>query len=82
MAKATLTIDIDHDREERLEALDAFVQVWGDDMLLSHIGESLTCTEAEALASLLRAAGRPAASEGLIDAHSYGDDEGDMHYGG
>lgn len=67
---------------ERTTVLDHFAEVWGDSMLLNDIGERLTCTEAEALAELLRAVKRPDAAESLIDAHSYGDEEGDLHYGG
>lgn len=42
--------------------------------------QHLTCTEAEALAGVLSAAGHPDLAASLIDAHALGDDgPGDLH---
>lgn len=76
----TKCYDIDHEREA---ALEHFEEVWSDGMLHEHIGEKLTCTEVEALAGVLRALGSPEDTvDYLIQAHAYGDEEGDLHYDG
>lgn len=62
-------------------ALSDFIEVWSDDMLHAHIGESLTCREAEALAGVLDALSE-GVGESLLAHHAYGDDEGDLHYKG
>lgn len=41
---------------------------------------AFTCTEADALADLLRAAGHTNTAAVFIEAHAEGDDEGDDHY--
>lgn len=42
--------------------------------------EGLTCGEAEAVADAYRSVGDNDTAQGLIEAHAYGDDEGDMHF--
>ena len=64
------------------ETLENFAEVWGDPYLLDDIGTSLSCTEAEALAALLRELGKDGSAVSLIDAHAEGDDEGDEHFRG
>lgn len=59
------------------EALTNFLAIWSDGILLDNIGPHLNCTEAEALADLLRAYGENAAAESLLDGHCVSDDEGD-----
>ena len=64
--------DVIADAVARIAALDP--DVWTD------IGPHLTCMEADALAALLTAAGRPRYAAYLIDAHATDDDEGDAHW--
>jgi hypothetical protein len=61
-------------------ALEDFTQAFGDGYAVSDIGTALTCTEADALAALLRELGKPDAATALIDSHAEGDDEGDAHF--
>lgn len=61
------------------EAIKRFVEVFADGMLASGVGESLTCTEVETLADLLRAFGEPRAAECWIECHAEQDDCGDSH---
>ncbi|AVJ50824.1 hypothetical protein SEA_KALNOKY_83 [Mycobacterium phage Kalnoky] len=56
-----------------------FIEVWGDGYLASDLGEKLTCTEVEALASLLLSLGAGEAAARWIEYHAEGDDCGDMH---
>jgi hypothetical protein len=72
----TKCYDIDHELDA---ALSDFIEVWSDDMLHAHIGEKLTCREAEALAGVLDALCK-GAGESLLDAHSWGDEPEDLHY--
>jgi hypothetical protein len=68
---------------EQEAALAHFEEVWSDGMLHEHIGEKLTCGEVEALAGALRALGAEEETlDYLIQAHAYGDEEGDLHYEG
>lgn len=64
-----------------LIALHDMLEVW-DDYTFADIGPHLTCNEAEALAHLMRAAGREDRATALIDGHATEDDEGDMHWKG
>lgn len=61
-------------------ALAEFIGVWSDDLLLTQLGERLTCHEADALADLLRAEGEEGAADCLLAAHGRGDNEDDSHY--
>jgi hypothetical protein len=45
-------------------------------------GPAFTCSEADALAALLRAAGHTDAAETWLSDHAEGDDWGDAHYEG
>lgn len=63
-------------------ALANFAEVWSDGELLESIATALTCIEVDALASLLRELDHPDSADGLIAAHSAGDDEGDDHFRG
>ena len=60
--------------------LDHFIEVWSAGDLLEDIASALTCTEADALADLLRTSNHPDSADGLIAAHAEGDDEGDEHF--
>ena len=64
---------------EAVQALDTFVGVWSQG-LSADIAPALTCTEVDALADLLAAAGRSDAAEAWIDTHRASDEEGDRHY--
>lgn len=59
-------------------ALNQFVHVWADCLLLSDIGERLTCRETEALAELFESLDHDGAAECLRQGHAQGDDEGDL----
>lgn len=56
-----------------------FLEVWRGDAA-ADIAKALTCTEADALAGLLRSCGRTAAALEWINAHACSDEEGDAHY--
>lgn len=60
-------------------ALDTFLEVFSA-WTLGDLGPHLTCTEADALANLLNAAGRPDLAEALSEGHAAEDDAGDAHY--
>lgn len=62
---------------DREQAVEAFVNVWSDGMLLSDMGPKMTCTEANVLAELLATYGRDDSAEVLIAAHAESDEEGD-----
>lgn len=68
-----------NDYTRRMAVLD-FLEVWLNDTLLEDIATQLTCSEADALADLLRAYEHPEDVERLLSAHAEGDDEGDSHY--
>lgn len=57
-------------------ALAEFLTVWSGD-LAADLATKLTCTEADALANLLRTHARPAAAAEWINFHSHGDDDED-----
>jgi hypothetical protein len=67
--------------QQQLDAVVKFFNTWGSDTL-GDIATSLTCTEAEAMADLLRAFGHERTAEWFIKDHAAGDDEGDLHYEG
>ncbi|QDK03515.1 hypothetical protein SEA_PAINTERBOY_81 [Mycobacterium phage PainterBoy] len=56
-----------------------FAEVWSDGNLAYEVGPTLSCTEAEALASLLLGIGKPEAAEAWINSHASSDDCGDIH---
>lgn len=60
--------------------IERFLDVWSDSDLLDNISTALTCTEADALADLLRFFDYDESADVLIGAHSVGDDEGDDHF--
>lgn len=61
-------------------ALSEFLEVWSAG-LSADLATKLTCTEADALARLLRTHGRPAAAAEWINFHSRGDDDDeDAHH--
>ena len=55
-------------------ALDTFLEVFSD-WTLGDLGPHMTCREADALANLLTAAGRPDLAQALLDGHAF---EGDI----
>jgi hypothetical protein len=60
-------------------AVENFVEVFSAGDLSSEIATALNCTEVEALAELLRAAGREYAADYWIEDHAVDDDCGDQH---
>jgi len=67
--------------QEKLAAAEQFVQIW-DGLVegpFDDTAQSLTCTEAESVAELLRVFGRTEAADLFIEAHARGDEEGDSH---
>lgn len=58
--------------------LDGFIDVLNEWTMMPC--PSFTCSEAERLAALARAAGYPDTADALLYAHSEGDDEGDDHF--
>ena len=61
--------------DEKAQCLQRFLEVFSDQMLQNDIGPHLSCSECEALASLLTVHGVDA--ESLLDGHAMGDEEGD-----
>lgn len=47
--------------------------------IADHVFTGLSCTEAEALADIFRAADHTEAARVVIEEHALGDDEGDLH---
>lgn len=72
---------------ELAEALDAMAEALGDGMTAMHVGPTMTCTEANAVADVLRASGHPEAAETWLDGHGEGGerdgdiDAEDYHHG-
>lgn len=58
-------------------ALAEFLTAWSDDDMAAEVATKLTCTEADALANVLRTHGHPAAAAEWINRHSRGDDDED-----
>lgn len=65
---------------EQQVALSNFLAVWSDTYLLHDIAQKLTCTEADALAELLKAFVNPETAAEFIGAHAEGDDLYDGHF--
>ena len=64
-------------KQEQYAALNTFLIVWSSGDMLSEVATTLTCTECDALARLLRAHGENEAADTLLDAHVEGDEDGD-----
>lgn len=62
------------------EALAEFVDTFASWDLVGDVAARLNCGEVDALAGLLRAAGRGEAADLWIAEHATDDDEGDAHY--
>ena len=64
------------------DTADAFLESWAGlwPVLVDEYGCTLNCDEAEAAAALLRAFGRPASADSLLDDHAAHDTEEDSHY--
>jgi hypothetical protein len=85
---ATALVNTAQDALERLarqtEAVDEFVGTWMTSGLIYQLVPEYTCTftcsEAEALASLLEAFGHKDAAESVIQDHSEHDECGDSHH--
>lgn len=69
-----------------LTTLNERLRAWGNEMARIIDGPfdwescSFTCTEADAMAGLLRAIGQPRDALDLVSRHSNSDEEGDRHY--
>lgn len=59
---------------------DEVADVFADGMLLCELGPQLTCTEANALASLLVNHGFMSSAVVLLQSHAESDDADDLHY--
>lgn len=66
--------------EDLAVALAQFVQVFDAGDIWVEIGSQFTCTEAEAMAELLRAIGLRSQADCLMADHAAGDECGDMHH--
>lgn len=67
---------------ERVEAAELFVKDWME-LFVSLHGDydcTMTCSEAESAADLLRAFGRKEAAEAVMEHHTESDEPGDAHY--
>lgn len=58
----------------------ALADVLGSEEVGSNVGTHMTCTEAEAVADVMRAAGQAGAAAAFLVGHGEDDDEGDDHY--
>lgn len=65
--------------EDLLRAAHRLADMFGSEELGSSVGTHMTCTEAEALADVMRAVGEDEAAARFLRGHSEGDDEGDDH---
>lgn len=61
-------------------AVDTLADVFRGGYLADDVGSSFTCTEAEALATVLRIGGHDAVADAWIAGHAEGDDQGDLHF--
>jgi hypothetical protein len=61
------------------DAAHRFAQVFDDGMFASMLGPQLTCSEVDAIAGLLLAAGRENAALFWLERHAQGDEYGDAH---
>lgn len=59
--------------------VDHFAATFDDGMLADHVGKSFTCTEVDAIAGVLLAAGRDEAAVTWLECHAEGDEYGDSH---
>lgn len=62
------------------EAVTRFTAVFSHGDLAGDIAPSLSCTETDALAGMLRALGEPATADMWLNAHAQADEEGDAHH--
>lgn len=58
----------------------AALAIFGDRATAGDVGPKLTCSEAEALAIILRAVDAAEVADVWLDGHAMGDDEEDEHY--
>ncbi|MFE7124049.1 hypothetical protein [Streptomyces sp. NPDC057617] len=65
--------------QELSTAVDHFADTFDDGMLASMVSTSFTCTEVDAIAGLLLAAGREEAGVSWLECHAEGDEYGDAH---
>lgn len=65
--------------EPIIYASDLLAEVFGDGMLAMHVGPTLTCSEADKIASALILLDQREAAATLIAGHAIEDDEGDSH---
>ncbi|WP_433332479.1 hypothetical protein [Spirillospora sp. CA-294931] len=72
------------DVTEIYEAARDFVEVWAEEAqtLPCDYGCTMTCSEAETLAILLRAFGKTEVADSMLAEHAEYDEPGDMHYEG
>ncbi|WP_331733091.1 hypothetical protein OHU34_43600 (plasmid) [Streptomyces sp. NBC_00080] len=64
------------------DVAEAFTDAWCTTAITSNVAASLGCTEADALADLLRALGAEQAPDKWIDAHAEDDEPNDRHFQG
>jgi hypothetical protein len=64
------------------DAAHHFAQVFDDVMIADHVGTSFNCQEVDALARLLKAAGKEDAAVTWLECHAEGDEYGDAHHQG
>lgn len=80
------TEDDPRDTEEEVSdlyaAFDTLASVFGDGLTAAHIGPSLTCGEANAIAEALVIGGQKDAAITFLEAHGKGDDDEDDAHGG
>jgi hypothetical protein len=62
------------------ETASNFLDVFAADDFANDVAPRMTCTEVEAVISMLRAVGGQDAAATWLDAHAAGDEEGDSHY--
>lgn len=77
--------ELETELERRPPAVDfvaaakSFVDAWGSGDMAGDLGARLTCSEADALAGMLRALGHHERASTWINAHAEDDDCGDAH---
>jgi hypothetical protein len=62
------------------ETASHFLDVFAENLFAHDVAPRMTCVEAEAVISILRAVGGEDAATVWLDAHAEGDEEGDLHY--
>lgn len=65
-----------------ISAVDTLCRLWDQAMVEADVATAFSCSEVEVLCAVWREAGHGDLADRWIEAHSRGDEEGDLHYRG